>query len=126
MNELGDFENRLQRNNLCLIGVLEKADGSNSGDFFEQWLSRVMGKDRLVFFACGGKGAQSDPGVPSHPLLVRIFHFKDRVTILQIARDLYDLKIDNHKISIFFDCSAQVQRRRMQFLDIKKRLCVGI
>lgn len=34
------------------------------------------------------------------------------------------LKVDNTKVSLFLDFSAEVQRQRGKFLDIKKRLRV--
>lgn len=63
-------------------------------------------------------------GAPPHPVLVRILHFKDQDTILRAARDLPDLKIDNGKISIFPNFSAEVQQHRQQFFEIKKCLRV--
>lgn len=121
-----DFENRLRRNNVRLIGVPEKAEGSNPGDFFEQWLARVIGRERLsplyaVERAHRVPTRMLPPGAPPRPVLVRVLHYKDRDAILRAARDLPELAIDNSRISIFPDFSAEVQRRRMQFTAVKKR-----
>lgn len=127
MQKSDDFENRLRRNNLRLIGVPEKAEGSNPTDFFEQWLAQLIGKDRLsplfaVERAHRVPTRAMPPGAPPRPVLARILHYKDRDTILRAARDIPDIRIDNGKISIFPDFSAEVQRRRLQFFDVKKRL----
>lgn len=127
MQKSDDFENRLRRNNLRLIGVPEKAEGSNPTDFFEHWLAQLIGKDRLsplfvVERAHRVPTRAMPPGAPPRPVLARILHYKDRDTILRAARDIPDIRIDNGKISIFPDFSAEVQRRRLQFFDVKKRL----
>lgn len=41
MHKKDDFENRLQCNNLLLLGVPETAEGFNPGDFLDQWLASV-------------------------------------------------------------------------------------
>lgn len=129
MQKSDDFENRLRRNNIRLIGVPEKAEGSNPTDFFEKWLLQLVGKERLSSLFAVERAHRVPtralpPGAPPRPVLARILHFKDRDTILRAARDLPDIKIDNGKISIFPDFSAEVQRRRLQFFDVKKRLRV--
>lgn len=122
-----DFENRLRRNNVRLIGVPEKAEGSNPGDFFEQWLAQAIGREKLSPLYAVERAHRvptrlPPPGAPPRPVLVRVLHYKDRDVILRAARDLPELAIDNSRISIFPDFSAEVQRRRMQFIAVKKRL----
>lgn len=119
LNKTDNFENRLRRNNLCLIGGPEKAEGSNPGDFFQRWLARIIGKDRLSPLYTVEQGIECRLGrYLLMPRPVRILHYKDRDTILRIARDLPDLKIDNQKIRMFPDFSAEVQRRRVRDLQV--------
>lgn len=103
----------------------EKANGINSGNCFEQWLAHIIGKDCLsplfaVEMAHRVPTRSFPPGAPPRPV---ILHFKDRDTILWLAQDLPDLKIDNNKIGKYPYFSVEVQQRHMLFMDIKKQLC---
>lgn len=98
-------------------------EGANPGEFFEQWLARVISRDCLSpLYAVERTMRILPPGAPPCAVLVWVLHYKDRDTILQTARDLPELQIDNSRISVFPNFSAEVQRRGMQFTTIKKRL----
>lgn len=111
---------------LRLIGVPEKAEGSNPGNFFEQWLARVFRKENLSPLLAVEKVQSAPtrmppPGAPPPSVLVRMLHFKDWDTILRIATDVPDLRIDHNRISICPDFSVKVQQHCMQFIAFKSR-----
>lgn len=62
------------------------------------------------------------PGAPPRPVLIKLLHFKDRDIILWQARDLEGAGINGCRVSFYPDFSAEVQKRRMQFQDVKRRL----
>lgn len=46
------------------------------------------------------------------PFLFRLLNYKDRDAVLSKARTTENLRVDNAKISLFPDFSAEVQRQR--------------
>lgn len=127
LNKVDDLENRSRRNNVRLVGVPENAEGRNPVAFFETWLPNVLGKDALSSFFAIERAHRVPtrpfpPGGPPRPILLKLLHFRDRDMILRLAREKKDLEIGGHKISIYPDFSSEIQRRRMQFTDVKRRL----
>lgn len=86
-----DFENRMRHNNIRIIGLPEKAEGFNPGDFIEKWLINIL-PDMEVSKAFAVERAHRvpavvpRPGLPPRPLLVRRLNCRDRDTILRNAR----------------------------------------
>lgn len=39
-----------------------------------------------------------------------------------MARERKDLEIDGHKVSFYPDFSSEIQKKQMQFFDVKRRL----
>lgn len=122
-----DLENRLRRNNVRLVGVPEKVEGSNPTEYFESWLRNTIGKDHLTPLFAVERAHRVPtrplpPGAPPRSVLIRILHFRDRDIVLRRARELEDIRLDGSKIAFFPDFSINVQKKRAQFQDIKRRL----
>lgn len=63
------------------------------------------------------------PGTPPRPFLFKMLNHKDKDIILSKARTMGPaMMIANSNISLFPDFSANVQKRRAQFTDVKKRM----
>ncbi|XP_075712997.1 uncharacterized protein LOC142749187 [Rhinoderma darwinii] len=122
-----DLENRLRRNNVRLVGVPEKTEGNNSDELLEKWLLEQFGREELsplyaVERAHRVPTRPGPPGRPPRPVLVKLLHYKDRDKILRKARERQDISINGAKISFYPDFSADVQKKRLQYWDVKKRL----
>lgn len=122
-----DLENRSRRNNIRLVGVPEKVKGPDPSAYFESWILNLFGKEALTPLYAVERAHRVPmrplpPGAPPRPILVKLLHFKDRDTILRKARDLPAATINGSRISFYPDFSTEVQKRRMLFQDIKRRL----
>lgn len=127
LTKVDDLENRSRRNNIRLVGVPEKSEGRDPVAFFEAWLTDLVGRDCLSTHFSIERAHRvpmraPPPGAPPRPILLKLLHFRDRDAALRKAREKGDLTIDGHKVSLFPDFSGEIQRQRMQFQDIKKRL----
>lgn len=80
---------------------------------FSQWKGRtvsLLGHAHLEL-PCG------------HFYLFKLLNYKDRDAILHNARIRPEvLRIDNTKVSLFPDFSADLQKHRAKFTDVKRRL----
>ena len=127
-SRLEDLENRMRRNNVRAIGFPEKIEGRNPVDFIEQWLLQAFGKEAFspmftVERAHRVPARPPAPGAPPRPFLFKFLNYKDRDAVLRLARlNPAALKIDNTKVSMFPDFSADLQKQRAKFMDVKRRL----
>lgn len=118
----------MQRNNVRAIGIPEKTEGKNPVQSIEQWLLQIYGKDAFspmfsIERAHGVPIRPLLPGNPSCPILFKLLNYKDRDVILSKARSLGDaLVMTNSKIPLFPDFSAEVQKQRAHFTNVKKHL----
>lgn len=62
-------------------------------------------------------------GNPPRTFLFKLLNYKDRDAILAKARGMGGaLAIDNVKVFLFPDYSAEVQKQRVKFKDVKRHL----
>lgn len=127
LQKVDDLENRSRQNNVRIVGVLENAEGRNPVALFEDWLLKVVGKDALSSFFANERAHRVpsrplSPGAPTRHILIKLLHFRNRDSTLRAAREKKDLDINGHKVSFSPDFSTEIQKRRMQFSDIKQRL----
>lgn len=55
-------------------------------------------------------------------MLARLLNYRDREVVLCLTREKGAVHINGAKISFYPDISAEVQRKRSKFMDVKKRL----
>lgn len=111
---LEDMENRLRRNNIHAVGIPGRAEGKNTVAFIEAWLTDTFGCEAFSPMFAVERAHQvparpPPPGAPPRPFLFRLLNYKDRDAILNKARTAGTLKVDNAKVSLFPDFSAEVQ-----------------
>lgn len=120
-----DFENRMRHNNIRIIGLPEKAEGFNPGDFIEKWLRNTfpdieVSKAFAVERAHRVPAVVPKPGLPPRPVLARLLNCRDRDTILRNARQKREIHYENSKVSIFPDFSLELQKQRKPFMRLKR------
>lgn len=115
-------------NNVRALGIPERAEGKNPVAFIENWLISTFGKEAFfpLFAVERAHRVPSRPLPPgNHPraFLFKLLNYKDRDAILSKARTMSGvMAIDDSKISLFSDFSAELQKQQAKFTDFKKRL----
>ena len=61
-------------------------------------------------------------GAPPRVIIAKILNYRDRDTILKVAREKGPLKFENHTIAIYPDYTRRVQEARKSFLSVKQKL----
>lgn len=62
------------------------------------------------------------PGHPTRLLLAWLLNYRGREIVLRLARELQNIQFNDTRISFNPDFSAEVQKCRSQFSDVKKLL----
>ncbi|XP_073405639.1 uncharacterized protein [Dendrobates tinctorius] len=127
INKTDDLENRSRRNNVRLVGIPEKTEGNDTTKFIEKWLQDKIGGDNLskMFVVERAHRVPMKPlpmGSPPRTVLAKILNYRDRDAILRCVRTAEDMCINGQKISIYPDYSAEVQKQRMSYGGVKRRL----
>lgn len=118
----------MRRNNVRALGIPEQAEGKNPVTFIEQWFLSTFGKDTFSHMFAVERAHKVPvrplpPGNHLRPFLFKLLNYKDRNIILSKARAMGGaMAIDNSKISLFPDFSAELQKQRAKFTDARKRL----
>lgn len=122
-----DLENRLRRNNIRILGLPERAEGSDPCTFVESCLKSTL-PDAILSSAFAVERAHRvpirppPPGAPPRPFLARLLSSRDRDAVLQAARRKGEICYNNSVVALFPDFSAALQKQRASFLHVKKRL----
>lgn len=122
-----DIENRLRRNNVRTVGLPEKVEGRYPTAFIEQWLQDIFGKEAFTSLFAVERAHRTPPrplppGNLPRSMLARLLNYKDHEIILKLARERGSVHFNGTKISFYPDFSAEVQRKRAKFVEVKKRL----
>lgn len=91
--------------------------------FLEKWLKEIFGKDTfsLLFAIERAHRVPSrvlPPGGQPRSLLFKMFNYKDKVTILQKAREMGNILHNGTRISMYLDFSPELQKQRAKFIEI--------
>lgn len=122
-----DMENRLRRCNLRFIGLPEGTEGKDPTTFLEQLLITTYGREAFspTFAVERAHRMPARPppqGAPPRTFIAKLLNYKDRDATLRMARLKGNIPIDNVKVAIFPDFSTEVQKRRQNFTEAKRRL----
>ena len=122
-----ESEGRARRSNLRLLGFPERAEGRAAEAFLEGWLTETVPQGELstIFAIERAHRALTSPppvGAPPRALIAKILNYRDRDTILRVAREKAPLKFENHNITIYPDYTQRVQEMRKSFLEVKQKL----
>ncbi|XP_063819076.1 uncharacterized protein LOC135057105 [Pseudophryne corroboree] len=125
--KLTDMEGRLRRNNVRFVGLPEKEEGSTREEFLVKWLRDAFGTEEFSPYFTVERAHRVPmrplpPGAPPRTFIAKFLHFRDRDTVLRLARTKGPLKWNGSPISVFPDFAVDVQKDRAQFLSVKRRL----
>lgn len=121
-----DIENRARRSNLRIYGVKEGTEGSeNMRDFTEKLLKTALGinadEDLGIERAHRSLVSKSASNAP-RSIIVKFLHFQTKQRILFNCWNKKDVEYEGSQIRMDNDYSATVQRRRMEYAEIKRQL----
>ena len=118
-----DLENRSRRSNIRIVNVPEQAEGRDAVGFLEKFIPQILGMDNftspVTLERAHRIGRKSDR---PRPLIAKFLNFRDKEKVLRLARSKGEMSYKNKKISFYPDYSADMQRRRDEFLDVKRML----
>lgn len=120
-----DLENRSHRCNLRFIGLPERIEGKDPAEYLENLLIITYGREAfsVVFAVERAHRIPAKPpptGAPPRTLIAKFLNFKDRDKIMRLTREKGNIRLEN--VAVYLDFSIEVQRKRSQFQDVKRRL----
>lgn len=118
-----DLENRSRRSNIRIINVPEQAEGRDTVGFLEKFIPQILGNDNftspVTLERAHRIGKKADR---PRPLIAKFLNFRVKEKVLRLARSKGEIIYENKKISLYPDYSADLQRRRDEFRDVKRTL----
>lgn len=124
-----DLENRSRRNNIRVIGLPEKVEGSHPTTFMEVFLSETFGAEAFSSPPSVDRAhrvlatSRKKQDVPPRPFIARIHRYQDKERILKLARESTGpLSFRGSEIHIFPDYSAEVSKKRAAYYTVKSQL----
>uniref|UniRef100_H3ACL8 L1 transposable element RRM domain-containing protein n=1 Tax=Latimeria chalumnae TaxID=7897 RepID=H3ACL8_LATCH len=124
---LDDRENRSRCNNLWFLGFLEDVEQGNPVKFLQKTLPMLLqlSTDTIVEIEQAHCLLAPEPAPEQCPRLFAVcflrFPLKEKMFLL--AHDAGKLEWKEHHIQIFPDLLKDLQDRRCQFMQVKKKLC---
>lgn len=118
------LEDYSRRNNVRVMGIPEKAEGSDLRGFVLGVLTEQLELDVNAGFEIERVhrvGQNADNGRNRH-VLIRFLRFSAREAVLAAARDKEAVEWEGKKLSFFQDLSQEVLQQRKKFDAVKKQL----
>lgn len=118
-----DLENRSRRSNIRILNIPERVEGQDTAGFLEKFIPQILGNDNftspIIVERAHRIGKRSDR---PRPLIAKFLNYRDKEKILRLARSKSEMIYQNKKIAFYPDYSAELQRRRDEFRDVKRLL----
>lgn len=120
-----DAKNCLRRNNVKVLGLPEGSEGERPAEFAEAFFKDILELALVPPTYVVERAHHIPPGcctprAPPRPFLVRFLNYRDR--ILSEARKHPNFKYENADIHFYPDFSADLQKKRKTFQDIRRSL----
>lgn len=125
--KVDDLENRGRRCNLRLLGIPEDLEQRNPTRFIAGLLHAVLGgpngleKPPILDRAHRAAGRPTEGGRP-RPFIICVHYYHENEQIQRLAREKGRLEYQGKQIFIFPDYSADLNKRRAAFNEVKKML----
>lgn len=123
--KLTEYEDRERRVNLRIYGFPERVEDKDAISFLRVTLPEILHTDfqgGLDLERAHRSLLPAKPGAPPRPFIVRFLRFQQKERVRQLAREIGDVRWQNHKISFYQDFSKATQERRHSFLECKRLL----
>lgn len=123
--KLTEYEDRERRVNLRIYGFPERVEDKDTISFLRATLPEILRADfegGLDLERAHRSLLPAKPGAPPRPFIVRFLRFQQKERVRQLAREIGDVRWQNHKISFYQDFSKATQERRHSFLECKRLL----
>ena len=120
-----DLENHSRRSNIRILNLPEQAEGRDAVGFLETFIPQILGNSNftapVTLERAHRIGKKSDR---PQPLIAKFLNFRHKEKVLRLARSKGEGEMiyENKKISFSPDYSAELQRRRDEFHDVKRML----
>ena len=122
-DKLDNLKDRSRRNNILIFNPPEKSEGQDATGFLE-WiipliLHPITFDTPVVIERCHRLGKAMDK---TRPLIARFLNFKNKEKVLRRAREMNEIFLENRRLYIYADCSAETQLKKDAFKPVKKTL----
>lgn len=126
-SKIDKMENGLPRNNVRVVGLPERCEVSHPVEFMEKWLREIFGVEifsHLFVIERAHRVPSRAPPPGGHPrsVIMKMLNYKDKVTLMQKAREMGDIFYNGAKISLYPDYSPDLQKHRAAFMEIRRSL----
>ncbi|KAI2645847.1 LINE-1 type transposase domain-containing protein 1 [Labeo rohita] len=122
-NKIQDLEDGGRRSNLRMVGLPEKAEGSDACAFLEDWLPKVLTDcfSTTPIIERAHRVGQINANRP-RPIVMKFLNYKDREKTLRAARKLKELRYGDQRVNLFPDLSAETRQRQRCFDGVKAQM----
>lgn len=126
-SKMDEMENRLRRQNVRLLGLPEGSEGACPEMFLEKWIREVFGAETFSHFFAIERAHRVPTRINTssscpRPLIMKLFSYRDKIVLMQKAREKGDIFYKDIRISIYPDYSPDLQKKRAGFVEIKRSL----
>lgn len=123
-DRITEQEDRSRRSNLRLVGLPEKAEGSDMCGFLEKWL-RDIGED-FTMSPIIERAHRIGPINPKSTLprvvIMKFLNYRDREATLRTARRMTEVRYENQRVAFFPDLSTETRKLQQRFNGVKTQL----
>uniref|UniRef100_A0AAX7T8R9 L1 transposable element RRM domain-containing protein n=1 Tax=Astatotilapia calliptera TaxID=8154 RepID=A0AAX7T8R9_ASTCA len=118
-----DLEGRSRRNNIRILGIPEKEEGTDPRSFMEKFISDTLKIPPPVLERAHRINTrQSSIANRSRAFIIKCLSYRDREGIMKAARTIKELSYKDNKIAFLPDLPAETYRQQRQYDGVRKKL----
>ncbi|CAK6977213.1 hypothetical protein D5F01_LYC11226 [Scomber scombrus] len=122
--KLDDLEAHSRRQNICIIGIKEKAENGRPTEFVTKLLPELLGEEHfdhpVDVDRAHRTAAPAKDGKP-RAIIARLYRFQVKELVLRLEREKAPLRYDGRPVYIFPDLTSATMKKRMAFQHIKEK-----
>lgn len=120
-SKVEDLECRSRRNNVRILGIPEKEEGSDPRSYMEKWIADNLDIPSPVLERAHRITSQKPDSAP-RTFIVKCLNYKDKESILRAARGKKEVMYKENKIRFLPDLSTEVYKQQRQYDLVRKKL----